>query len=982
MAELTASDFPTYFRAVHGVEPYPWQSRLTTQVLEGGGWPDVIDLPTGVGKTAVLDTAVFALALRPDISPRRIVFVIDRRIVVDQVNRRAQTISNGISRATEDVLGEMNRRLQELTGTEKLLQAAALRGGIPIDAEWALRPDQPWVMVSTVDQFGSRLLFRGYGVSHRMRPVHAGLVGNDCLVVLDEVHLSRAFASTLSDASSDGEVPLIRAVNAELLPRRFNIVEMSATPTSTSARRFKLHDSDLEQSPKLARIARAQKRATLTAISSNRPPHESIPKKVLELTNRGLRDDENSVGIIVNRVRTARETYKLLRQQGLAAHLLTGRMRPIDKQRALDEISDRVDPDRDSPLEKRTVVVATQAIEVGADFSFDVLMTEAAPIDSLCQRLGRLDRRGSVAARRGGPARCWILGVESEMKPNRPDPIYGVASRRTWEGLQALAIDGEVDVGPGTDLLARLNGEAQAPVREAPLVLSTHVQAWSQTNPEPVVDAPIAEFLHGKDSQREPDVSVVWRWDWSPRALDLVPLRPAEFLPVPVSAIRGWLRRAGETPVSDASSGSSGDELRSAGGRDSETVQMRLREVRRWTGDEGDPTEAIERVEDVMAGDLLLVAPSMGGLSAGTWDPSAGSSVRPVVGDDDGAEPVEDLGDQAQLAYGLRTTLRLDPRLLEAMRLPQDLKGPSPQDELDASMQKHETVAQWLSGLSELPSGTLPDWMSRAVERLQSAGRLHIETVEPDTGSAYYVLAEHAVDPASLDDFDDRASLTQVGTTLRDHLVGVGVKAEEYGRRLGLSDAVAEDLRLAGELHDLGKVDSRFQAQMFGHDVVRIAGSDEPLAKSLRGARTRPRAWPPVRHEIGSVALAQSSQAVLALAHDRDLVLHLIGTHHGYGRPLPPIREDSQPELLDVVGRVNKEGFRLGGVASHGSDVAEAASGEVRMRVQSDLAETPLALEMADRFWRLQGRYGHHGLAWLEAIFRLADQQRSAEEAQ
>lgn len=982
MGDLTAADFTLYFWAVHGQEPYPWQTRLTRQVLEEGDWPDVIDLPTGAGKTAVLDTAVFALAVKPDISPRRIMFVIDRRIVVDQVYERARAIAGNVSTATEGVLVEVNRRLKELTGDEELLGVAALRGGlggIPLVAEWARRPEQPWVMVSTVDQFGSRLLFRGYGTSPRMRPVFAGLAGNDCLVILDEVHLSQAFAATLRDISSDGEVPLIRSVNSELLPRRFSIVEMSATPTNANGRRFALQDGDLEQSPRLRQIAKAAKRATLVTVSGNRPAHESVPKKVLELIDRKLSEDERSVGVVVNRVRTARETQRLLQRHGYAAHLVTGRMRPIDKGEVLTRISQCVDPDRDSLPNERTVVIATQAIEVGADFSFDALISEAAPIDSLRQRLGRLDRRGNLAARRNRPARCWILGVASEMKPSRPDPVYGHATRRAWEELQSLASGGEIDVGPGTDLLARLNADALAPKPEAPLLLPTHVDAWSQTSPDPVTDPPIADFLHGKDSQREPDVSVVWRRDRSDAALHLVPPRPAEYLAVPVSAVGSWIRRTAETPIADTGAASSDDGVRRPGKGDGEAVQRQLRGVRRWVGSENGLTEAVERVDQIKPGDLIVADPAMGGLWAGTWDPSARPSDRlSVVGDDAGHGSVEDLGDQAQLAYRQRATLRLDPRLLEELDLSQP---PGPQDEQDALTTTPESsIDHWLSELRDLPTGVLPIWMTQVIERLRS-GRFDIETVGLDTGSGYYVLVERAADPAILDDFDDKPSLTGSTTELRDHLGGVGATAERYGRRLGLSEEVVEDLRLAGELHDLGKIDSRFQAQMLGHDPVLIAGSDQPLAKSVRGARTYGNKWPPVRHEISSVALVQSSPDLLARAHDSDLVLHLVGTHHGHGRPLPPIRKDDCPQQLTAEGQLRDDGFRLGIVGDDGPVVPNEASVRVRLSVSSDLAETPLALEMADRFWRLQERYGHHGLAWLEAIFRLADRQRSVEEA-
>ena len=920
MDDLASADFADYFRDIHSHDPFPWQARLTNEVLESGRWPDVIDLPTGTGKTAVLDTAVFALAVRPNDFPRRVVFVIDRRIVVDQVYRRAEQIESAIRHAATPVLQRVKRQLEAVSG-DSPLGVAALRGGIPIDGEWALRPDQSWVMVSTVDQFGSRLLFRGYGVSPKMRPIHAGLAGNDCLVILDEVHLSRPFAKTLE------EVQGVASQFASPLPQRFQVVEMSATPTKAQGRRFALTEADLAGSAVLRQRVHAAKSAELREAGS-KPSHEAIPAEVKKILKSALDESVQSVGVIVNRVRTARETHRALVETGYDAHLVTGRMRPLDRVRYLSAIEDLVDPDRSSDGEGLTVVVSTQAIEVGADFSFDALITEVAPIDSLRQRFGRLDRRGTLAEPTGVPAKAWIIGVKSELNPKKPDPVYGDAARRTWDFLEQRSKTGPIDFTPwpkpefpeGTD----------APVLQAPLVLSTHMDAWVQTNPEPVVQPAIDWFLHGIEGKQVADVTVVWRHDRTIEALKEVPLRPAEYLQVPLGAARAWLAGAEEAPVADA------------GGEDTASRAVRTsgqeagEDWCRWKGHDEDPELITPR--DIDPGDVLIVAPERGGLSHGTWDPTS-------------EEPVIDLGDEAQHAYGSRFTLRLDPRFVADLGLP---SPPLPSSEETEEKSRDDRVREWLDDVGAQPG--LPEWLDEVVNLL--ADKYVVKTLgDTDSHEFYYVLSSGRVDASTLDGSDQSASYTGSGVTLRKHLDGVGDRVADYASRLGMSDELLSDLHLAARLHDLGKVDSRFQRQMMGDDPVALAMQDEPLAKSLPGARPARQGWPPIRHEIMSTALAQSNPGVLADAHDPDLVLHLVETHHGYARPLPPIKEDPCPEVLKF---------------DHDGLVMEAGT---------DLVDGPLALEMADRFWRLVERYGYHGLAWLEAILRLADHQQSAQEA-
>ena len=457
------------------------------------------------------------------------------------------------------------------------------------------------------------------------------------------------------------------------------------------------------------------------------------------------------------------------------------------------------------------------------------------------------------------------------------------------------------------------------------------MDAWVQTNPEPVVQPDIDWFLHGIEGDQVADVTIVWRYDRTPDALKEVPLRPAEYLQVPLGAARAWLTGAEETPVADA------------GGEDTDSRAFRTSTQQvgedwcRWKGHHENP-EAITP-GCIRPGDVLIVDPQRGGLSHGTWDPTS-------------VELVSDLGDEAQHAHGRRFTLRLNREIMADLGLP---SPPLPSGEEAAEQSRAGRLKEWLDDVGA--QSDLPVWLGEILNLL--GDKPVVKTLgDPDSEDSYYVLSSGQVDVSTMDGSDQSASYTGSEVTLRKHLDGVGDRVANYARRLGMSDEIQSDLRLAARLHDLGKVDSRFQRQMVGDDPVAVEMQDEHLAKSLPGVRSDKSKLPPVRHEIMSVALVQSNPDVLAEAYDPELVLYLIETHHGYARPLPPIKEDPCPEVLRF---------------DHDGQVMEAST---------DLVDGPLALEMTDRFWKLVERYGHHGLAWLEAILRLADHQQSAEEAE
>src|SRR5262249_21254390 len=137
----------------------------------------------------------------------------------------------------EPVVPKVASQLGVLAGTDQPpLLARSLRGGAPLEDDWARTPVQPTLLCSTVDQVGSRLLFRGYGVSDRMKPIHAGLLGSACLILRDEAHWAEPSRKTLA------AIEELRKAPNECGP--FGFAVLTATPAIEAKRPFELGPQD------------------------------------------------------------------------------------------------------------------------------------------------------------------------------------------------------------------------------------------------------------------------------------------------------------------------------------------------------------------------------------------------------------------------------------------------------------------------------------------------------------------------------------------------------------------------------------------------------------------------------------------------------------------------------------------------------------------------------------------------------------------
>lgn len=406
-------------------EPYPYQEKLAT----ASGWPELLHIPTGMGKTAAVTLAwVYkrgwqASGERADIgtdTPRRLIWCLPMRVLVEQTHKNIRDWLGNL-----DVLSD--------TGNGKI-SVHLLMGGEPDQKTWAEHPEEDMILIGTQDILLSRALMRGYGMSRYQWPVHFAQLHNDCLWAFDEVQLMgaglttsaqlEAFRRNFQLAQSSRSIWLSATLKHDWL-ETVDLAEKLDKFTT-----LELSDADRRQVGKLLNANKILSRAdvTLTKEANNKDGArnyiERLSRAVLDLHDTG-----NQTLIILNQVERTQRLFQLIREkrQNKNDLLIHARFRPDERKNQNEQLS--------APKKDR-IVIATQAIEAGVDISSKILITELAPWSSLVQRFGRCNRYGE---HNDGARVVWI-----DIEDNADTlPYEGDTLQRARDKLLVLK-----DVGP------------------------------------------------------------------------------------------------------------------------------------------------------------------------------------------------------------------------------------------------------------------------------------------------------------------------------------------------------------------------------------------------------------------------------------------------------------------------------------------------------------------------------------------------------
>jgi CRISPR-associated endonuclease/helicase Cas3 len=893
--------FSSRFHELTGVPPLAWQCRLYDQYFTRG-WrhlPQVIDLPTGLGKTMVM--AIWLIARENNFdAPTRLIYVVDRRTVVDQAS-------------------DLAKKLQCNFGKDRLA-ISTLRGQLADNREWSIDPSHPAIIIGTVDLIGSALLFSGYRSSYKRRPLEAGLLGQDSLLVLDEAQLSKPFAKLIASISA------FQAPNAK--PMR--VIHMSATSTGSDSKPFQLTESDFSDAI-INRRFNARKRLTVKSADPKKLK-DALAGAAIELAKNADIVGKRIV-VFVRRPDDARAIADAIRSYAVesvdssspkprknktfpyAEHVkvLTGTMRGLErdelvandvfKYRWLDGNLDPSDPVNQQPV----FLISTSAGEVGFDLNADHLVGDSAPLDSWIQRLGRVNRRGNGDA--------TVILIKEETPADKTD------FEKACIAASNLLADG-MDVNPSALATFRKSlSSAQLEAASTPnpkMVELTDIliDAWSMTSIiKPMPGRPeVGPWLRGKDDEA-PQTTIAWR-------AELELLADNSDSMTKFKAIFAAHRIRPHESITTSS------------GRVVEFLQKVTKDKSRWP--ELKATQVVVKLpRDLLVktlGDLidnpgilfteptLILPATFGGLDKGMLSHEKIASATKTVGDTSRSLDVAD-AENYERSEDLATRWRI---VLERADRSWKLK-PMP-----FGREQNIPIAELLGLEGELHSREdIRDALRKKRLRIREIIRFDLDH-EGDPRKLLFLLSGSS------------PKAERQSQPLDDHIGAVEATAKRIADDLHLNpgDPFREALLCAAKWHDEGKRSPVWQRFIGGSVEIPRGKSAEYCDPSKLGG---------YRHEFGSLlrvlhpdpAENREKPALPANKDVRELSLHLIGCHHGHDRPHFSNTVDRDFHKPAEIGAVHTESIR--------------------------------------RFAHLQRKYGWWHLTWLENLLRCADAIASAQ---
>lgn len=586
-----------------GVSPHPWQTALGETTACGNR---MIRIPTGFGKTL----GVIAAWLRHRVNrddeawPRRLVWCLPMRTLVEQTVAEAEAACRRL-----DLLWDGTGEPSDRVGVYGLM------GGVGAGA-WHLWPEARSILVGTQDMLLSRALNRGYGAARARWPMDFGLLGQDCLWVMDEVQLMDVGLATSAQLQAFREED--RAGGKSLRP--CVTWWMSATLQRSWLRSVDT-EGWIDQVP-TSSVPASDRAGGLWSVTrscelrSDLADPVALADEVVRAHRREGAGEQGPTLVITNTVDRALTVAKAVQRNkelaGTDLRIVHSRYRPRERKSWRKDFLCRESsgPDTDR------IVIATQVVEAGVDFSAHLLFTDLAPWPSLVQRAGRVARWGG----HGG-----IVVVDT--KPEDDVDALPYSKEELDAAREAIVRIGELspraieafEESLTADSLRRL-----FPYRPAHLLLRHELDELFDTSSDlSGADIDVSRFVRSGD---ERDVSVFWAAvpDAGPPSPDLQPSRDA-LCAVPFLRARDWL---------------CGKETKSS--RSPRLKQRRSAWV--WSWLDGAWREATRK--DIYPGQTLLVDASYGGYDwdeatqRGTgWSPESRQPVRAISL---GGEPTSD----------------------------------------------------------------------------------------------------------------------------------------------------------------------------------------------------------------------------------------------------------------------------------------------------------------------------------------------------